>query len=156
MKKKWIRTVGAILCCYAAVVCRQSAAASDRQNIKWVTYNEGMQLARKEGKKVFLHFWAEWCGYCTRMRNETFTDKSVISYLDQNFIAVRVDFDREQRIAAQYKVRGLPDTYFLTEEGKRISNLPGFIRAELLIGILKYLHTDSYKQMRFERFYKGG
>ncbi len=156
MKRRWIRTVGAILFCYAAVVFLPGTGASDQKNIKWVTYNEGMKLGHKEGKKIFLHFWAEWCAYCTRMRNETFTDKSVISYLNQNFISVRVDFDREQKIAAQYKVRGLPDTHFLTEEGIRISNLPGFIRAELLIGILKYLHTDSYKKMSFTRFYKGG
>ena len=103
-----------------------------------------------------LHFWAEWCGYCTKMRNETFTDKAVISYLNQNFISVKVDFDREAAIAARYLVRGLPDTHFLTEEGIRISSLPGFIRAELLIGILKYLHTDSYKKMSFARFNKGG
>ncbi len=156
MKKKWIRTAGAILFCYAAVVFWQSAGASDQKNIKWHTYNEGMKLGRKKDKKIFLHFWAEWCGYCTRMRNETFRAKSVISYLNQNFISVRVDFDREQTTAAKYKVRGLPDTHFLTEEGKRISNLPGFIRAELLIGILKYLHTDSFKKMSFTRFYKGG
>jgi len=148
--------VGVILFCYAAVVFLQSAGASDPQNIKWYTYNEGMKLGRKEGKKIFMHFWAEWCAYCTQMRNETFTDKSVIRYLNQNFISVKVDFDGEQTIAAKHKVRGLPDTHFLNEEGVRISNLPGFIGAELLIGILKYMHTDSYKKMSFDRFNKGG
>ena len=64
-------------------------------------------------------------------------DPSVVSYLNENFIAIRVDFDKEGEIASQYGVRGLPSTWFLTQTGERIGNVPGYIRPQALLLMLK-------------------
>lgn len=109
--------------------------ASDR--IKWYSYQEGMVTGRIAKKKVFLHFYANWCGYCRKMAKETFQDPSVISYLNENYISVRVDFDKEGDIASQYGVRGLPSTWFLTQTGEKIGNVPGYIPPKALLSMLK-------------------
>jgi thioredoxin-related protein len=60
--------------------------------------------------------------------------------------------DREKETAAEYFVRGLPTSWFVSEKGIKISGLPGFIKPETFINILKFVHTDSYKEMTFPDF----
>ncbi|MBN1931165.1 MAG: thioredoxin family protein [Desulfobacterales bacterium] len=121
-------------------------------DIKWHSYNEGMTLRNKEKKKLFLFFTAEWCSYCTKMVSHTFKDGKVITCINKNFIPVKVDFDRENKIASSYQVRGLPSIWFVAENGEKISNLPGYIPPDKLFSIIKYIYTDSYKQMSFQKF----
>ena len=71
------------------------------------------------------------------MAKETFQDPSVVSYLNEKFISIRVDFDKEGDIASQYGVRGLPSTWFLTQTGERIGNVPGYIPPQALLSMLK-------------------
>lgn len=114
--------------------------ASD--SIKWFSYQEGMVAGRIAKKKVFLHFYANWCVYCRKMAKETFQDPSVISYLNENYISIRVDFDKEGDIVSQYGVRGLPSTWFLTQTGERIGNVPGYIPPQALLSMLKEVQLD--------------
>jgi len=118
------------------VICFSGAAyASD--SIKWYAYEEGMVLGKAEKKKVFMHFYADWCGFCLKMNKETFRDSALVSYLNKNYIAVRVNSDKEPDIAAKYGVMGLPSNWFLTEMGQPIVSIPGYIPPEALLSMLK-------------------
>ena len=125
-------TIAALLLLLAAGSLNLSAA-SDR--IEWHTYDAGMSRSKFEKKKVFLYFHAEWCTYCRDMDLKTFKDPAVINALNRSFIAIRVDSDREQAAAALYRVKGLPDTWFLAESGAVIGHRPGFIPADQLMKI---------------------
>jgi thioredoxin-related protein len=114
-----------------------AAAAADR--IDWHTYDAGMSRSRFEKKKVFLFFYAEWCAYCRDMDRQTFKDPHVIGTLNRDFIAIRVDSDREQAAAALFRVKGLPDSWFLAESGDIIGHRPGFIAADQLMKIFNVI-----------------
>ena len=118
-----------------------SAVAAD--SINWRTYDEGMALGKTKKKKVFLHFYANWCFYCRKMAKETFKDPSVVSYLNQNFISIRVDSDKHRRTASVYGVRALPSTWFLTEKGEKIGNLPGYLPPGRLLQVLKQITAGA-------------
>ena len=115
-------------------------------SIKWYNYNEGMVMRKIENKKVFLHFYADWCSYCKKMAKVTFRNPSVVSYLNENFIAIRVDFDKESEIASRYGVRFLPSTWFLSEIGERIGNIPGYIPPKILLLRLKEMGSELVQQ----------
>ncbi len=153
-KKKW--TVFFILpfifLCFAPAFSTESKSAS---SILWHDYSEGMALSKEQGKKVFLYFWAKWCGYCTKMAKETFVDPQVIDYLNSRFISIKIDYDREPRVASRYGVRGLPTAFFIAETGDPIGQRPGFISAKDLIATLQYIQSDSYKTMSLKTFLKG-
>ena len=127
-----------------------SFASSKR--INWYTYEQGIDLNKKEGKKIFLYFYSDWCTYCKKMENETFNDYSVASYINNNFIPIKVNSDKEVKIALAFGVKGLPSTWFIAENGQRISSLPGYIPPKRLLNILKYINTDSFKEMAFRKF----
>ena len=122
--------------------------------IKWYSYEEGIERGKEEKKNVFLNFYTQWCGYCKKMDKETFANSSIIAYLNENFISIKVNSDKERQIANYYYVNGLPTSWFLSKEGSKISSLPGYIPSDMLINILKYIHTDSYKKMNFRKFMK--
>jgi thioredoxin-related protein len=127
-----------------------SVWASD--GVRWYNYEEGKALMQSEGKKGFLSFYADWCKYCKVMETETFANAAVVAYLNRNFIAMKVNSDRESKRAADYGVRGLPSTWFLAANGQRISNRPGLIPPKDMLNILKFIHTDSYEKMSFDDF----
>jgi thioredoxin-related protein len=122
------------------------------EKIKWHGYEEGVALGDQEGKKLFVHFYTDWCGYCDKMEKETFSDASIASYLNRYFISVRVNSEKQQNVAAQFAVRGVPVTWFVSEVNERISSLPGYIDRDMLIRILKFIKTDAYKTMTFKEF----
>ena len=114
-----------------------SASSTRLKEIQWHSYDDGMARSKFEKKRVFLHFNAEWCYYCGVMEKETFNDPAIISSLNENFIPVKVDYDKETKTSDYYSVRGLPDTIFIAENGQIIGRRPGYIPPEVLKRILK-------------------
>ena len=101
---------------------------------------------------MFLYFWTDWCRYCEKMEKETLSKKEIAAILNEKYIPIKINSDAEQSLATQYFVRGLPTTWFLSETGEKISNLPGYVAADLFVPILRYIDSDSYKKMTFKEF----
>ena len=95
--------------------------------IQWHSYDDGMARGKFEKKKIFLYFTAEWCPYCEVMEKEAFKDPAIISSLNENFVPIKVDYDKETDTANFYRVQGLPDTIFIAEDGQIIGRRPGYI-----------------------------
>jgi len=138
----------------AGIFC--SGALATEGGIQWFSYAEGRERGEAENKKVFLVFDADWCKYCLMMEKETFRDPTVVAYVNRNFVPIKVNSDREQSIASKYNVRGLPSTWFISETGDRIGNRPGYIPADEMLQVLKFIGTDSYRSMNFQTFVKKG
>ena len=120
--------------------------------VNWYSYHEGMAIGQAEKKKLFLSFYADWCMYCRTMDATTFKDPMVTSYLNDNFIPIRIDVVREKEIAAKYPINPLPDAWFLSPDGDVIGNKPGYMTAEELLPVLKFIYTDSYLKMSYSHF----
>jgi thioredoxin-related protein len=128
-------------------------AAADQ--IQWYSYEEGMALGASERKKVFLNFHADWCKFCQTMDRQTFRDTGIISYLNSNFISIKVDVEREKSIAKKYNINPLPDSWFLSDTGEPIGNKPGFLSANDLMPILMFINTESFLKMSYREFKKS-
>jgi uncharacterized protein YyaL (SSP411 family) len=114
-----------------------AGVAASAEKINWRSFEEGMVLSKIEKKNVFLHFYADWCGFCRKMANTTFKNPDLIRYLNENFMPVMVNTDREPETAGTYGVTGLPFTMFLTDQGEPIFSVPGYIATDILMSMLK-------------------
>ena len=123
-----------------------SAAPTRTRQIEWHSYDDGMARGKFEKKKVFLHFTAAWCYYCGVMEKETFKDPAIIASLNEYFIPIRVDFDKETKTSAFYSVRGLPDTIFIAEDGQIIGRRPGYIPPDIMKRILKSILKERSRE----------
>ncbi len=131
-----------------------ATSARNTTDIEWFGYDEGLSRAKNYGKKVFVNFYADWCRYCKQMDRTTFEDKRIIAYLNDNFVPVRINSDKKPKRAAEFGVKGLPVSWFLTETGERIGNQPGYLPAETLLPLLRFIYTDAYEKMGFNEFLK--
>lgn len=133
-------------------VAAHSAAQSG--SVNWYGYDEGLSLGKKNGKKIFMYFWAEWCKFCEVMEKETLTKPKVIRYLNDNFVSIKVNSDAEKAIATRYFVRGLPTMWFLGKNGEKIGYHPGYVASDMFLPYLRYIQSDKYKNMSFQDFLK--
>lgn len=120
-------------------------AQADSGDIRWYSFADGIAQQEKEKKKVFLHFWADWCPSCKKMNRVTFADRSVIAYLNRHFISIKVDSDKESALARKFGVRGIPDNWFIAENGQHIGNRAGYLSPRIFLELLTFIRTDSYK-----------
>lgn len=129
--------------------------------IVWHSYENGLKLAEDQDKQVFIEFRTAWCGYCKKMDRETFTDKRVINYINENLVAVRVDADSrrefeidgfkttERGISKEvYGVRGYPTFWFLESDGSKIVSQPGYQPATRFLTLLEYVIGRKYEETR--------
>ncbi|MDY0375031.1 MAG: thioredoxin family protein [Desulfobacterium sp.] len=149
MKKKILTTLLALV--FAAILLPLTASAKE---INWQKYDKGMAMAGEQNKKIFIYFHAEWCSYCSKMERTTFNQSSIIDYINKNFIAIKVDSDREQEVAKKYYIRGLPALWFLKADHTKITTLPGYVDAKTFDSILRFINTESYDKMTYKDFKK--
>ena len=92
----------------ASRVAREgSIAAGDR-----AAWDAAVAQARKEGKPLFVDFWATWCKNCSVMEETTFADARVKARL-ANYVVVKVQAEKPDQspakeMLAAFDVRGLP------------------------------------------------
>lgn len=92
--------------------------------IEWIRSEaEGLALAEKDRKPVFIDFYADWCVYCRHMDRTTFKDKRVIEELE-GFVAIKVNLTTitppGRASAEKYGVVGLPTFVFIDRRGRQI------------------------------------
>jgi thioredoxin-related protein len=119
--------------------------------INWLTYDK-VEIGKTGDKKVILHFYADWCHYCKEMKKKTFSKKSVFTYINEHFVPIRVNRDKEKEVGRKYPTRGLPSTWFFKENGEKITELPGYVAHDTFLNILKYIESDSFDKMDFVEF----
>lgn len=145
MKKNSVMIIGMLI----ALLVPGLALSS---SIGWKGYEQGMTDARNGDKKIMVHFRTDWCTYCKKMDATTFQDQGVVDYLNEYFIPIKVDGDREKSVTVKYKVKGFPANWFLSEDIEQVFHIPGYIPPDRFLLILKYFNTDSYKKMKFKDF----
>jgi thiol:disulfide interchange protein len=143
MKIKNIVLISLVLTAFSVGLLNNAAFSKE---IEWQSYSDGMARGKFEKKKVFLHFYAEWCAACKTMADSTFRDPGVIASLNKDFIPIRVDVDIHKRTSDLYRVKLLPDTWFIAENTDIIGHQPGYISPEQLNKILKSLLDDNAGQ----------
>jgi len=102
-------------------------------------YKDALAAAAKDNKKVLLDFTgSDWCGWCIRLKKETFDQPAFKEYADKNLVLVEVDFPQGKTLPAavktqndglqeKYQVQGFPTLVLLSPDGKVIKQQSGYI-----------------------------
>ena len=95
--------------------------------VNWYAWGEeAFGQARKEDKPVFLSIGYSTCHWCHVMKRESFEDTGIARYLNEHFIAVKVDRERRPDVDEIYMSAlmltqgrgGWPMSSFLTADGE--------------------------------------
>lgn len=90
------------------------------------------ELINKD-KPVLVDFFAEWCGPCKTMSPIL---KELKAELGENVTILKIDVDKNQQLAAQFKVRGVP-TLILYKNGNQLWRQSGLASKRDLVSLIK-------------------
>lgn len=118
-------------------------------NIKFLQkdLSEVRQMAAQEGKLYFAHFSAEWCMVCVWMEENTFTDPSLKQLVEDNYLAVKINFDEpnNQRYNEQFQIKALPTILIFNSQGVMLNKIQYSIEANELLRILQKYNLPRNK-----------
>lgn len=106
-----------------------------------MSFDEAMKAAAKSGKPIFIDFYTTWCGPCKMLDQSTWKDEKVIAWLGDKVIALKIDAEKEAKLAEKYKITGYPTLLFLKPDGTEMERLTGYTPADEFLsegaGIIK-------------------
>lgn len=107
--------------------------AQEPSKIQWAAnFKAALEQAKIGNRPVFVDIYADWCGWCKRLDQEVFTQASVARMLNDNFVPVKVDGDKEPDFSQNYAIEGLPTMLVLEADGSEIGRIAGYKTAEAL------------------------
>lgn len=147
---------------------------STSNDINWISIDEAVELAEKDGKKILVDVYTDWCGWCKKMDQSTYKDSRNVTYINENFHAVKFDAEQKESITIGDKTykfvakgrRGYhelavellkgrlsyPTTSFLNSDFSPLYNVPGYIDAEKMNTILSFTNEEAYKTQDFQAY----
>lgn len=145
----------------------------NEKEIQWISLDALQEKMKKNPKKVYIDVYTDWCGWCKVMDQKTFTNPSVINYINKNFYAVKLDAEQKDSIhfmGGHYGLEGrtnqfaiqllrgqlsYPTTVIMEENFQNPQIIPGYQDVKAIEPILKYLGENHYKTTPWEEFSKN-
>ena len=145
------------------------------EKIHWRTFQEAIELSKKEKRKIFIDVYTAWCGWCKVMDKNTFTNPVLVKYINEKYYAVKLDAEMKDSIffnnylfvnpdpkttrsthqlAASLlnNKMSYPTTVFLDENFSLLTQVPGYMQPSQLEPIIKYFGEDSFKNIKWEDY----
>src|SRR5438445_13812135 len=95
-----------LLIAVVIAACARNAAA---QSVQWRTdYNAARKEATEKGWPILLDFGTENCMWCKKLEFTTFRDPSIVSLVNEHFVALKVDAERETILAQTLRIQTYP------------------------------------------------
>ena len=144
--------------------------------INWVSMEEAVEAAKKDGKKILVDLTTVWCGWCKRMDKDTYSNANIIKYVNEHYYAVKFDAEKTTRDITingttykhlpnvgrngvhEWAARMMngrlsyPTTAILDSNSSIITNVPGYHKPGEMIVILSFLGEDHYKTTSWESY----
>ena len=145
-----------------------------KDGIHWISLEQADKLRQTEPRKILIDVYTDWCGWCKRMDATTFSDPTLVEYVNANYYAVKLDAEQKEPISVGGKTyeyvpngrRGYneiakellqgkmsyPTVVFLDESMNMIQPLSGYRDAKTMQPILEYLAQNAYKETPWEEW----
>ncbi len=138
--KKWIFASLALVVLFASYVAQSTVTDAGKLTLKGVTFNTNLtaaiETAKIKDKPVFVYIRSEYCGWCRKFEEETFTNQTVVKTLNENFVLVSLDIDKQKNETRNFGVYGTPTMIFLDSNGTGLKRIPGYTDNGTFLGVM--------------------
>jgi uncharacterized protein len=109
------------------IIVSASFTLANASNIVWGSYSDAVfTQAKNQHRLVLLFVKSDSCPWCRKQTNITFNNAAVIQAVNANYLAVKVDVDKERSIAERYSVSDLPTVLILDANHHVVNTLSGY------------------------------
>ncbi|MDR5591460.1 thioredoxin family protein [Christiangramia sp. SM2212] len=71
---------------------------AQQNEINWIDFEDLDVALETETKPVVIYFYTDWCAYCKKMDRNAFKNSEVVSTLNQDFYAVKMNAESTEHI----------------------------------------------------------
>lgn len=135
------------------LACSSSVFAANPFSAKKVEWHDSLQEAHKqakaENKPMLVVFDATWCTYCKKLEKETLNSPEIVKYINETFVPVHLDVDKEKKVAEILEVKGLPCTVVLSPNADLLGRIKGYQTPGPFyqkLAAARQLHSQSVRQ----------
>src|SRR5262245_54397548 len=119
-----------VVCLLAALVL---PAAGRADEVRWRTdYARALKEAAASGRPMLLNIGGDNCFWCKQLDARTFIDADLIKLLNDRFIPLKVDGDRDTYLVQALKIQSYPTLVFAGADGTILGFREGFLEADKL------------------------
>lgn len=144
--------------CILLGCAQQEDGAKVSVDFREVSYSQALDLAKAEGRKLFLYFHFEGCGACKELENTAFVDAVIAKHINANFVCLNVNtsYDKGREINKDFNVHTAPTCMIVNAEGDAVGTIVGYIPKDEFLRRLKNLGEESSELLSARRRYKAG
>lgn len=106
---------------------------------------QGLRKAQMSNRLVMIDFYADWCGWCQKLDQETFADPKVKEMLRFMFICIKVNGDENSAAVTKYHVQGYPNIVFVAPDGRVVHQQPGYLPPDQFVQLLNAVSERAGK-----------
>ena len=150
--------------------------AQQQQKVNWYSFEKAVEHNRKNPRKILVDVYTDWCGWCKKMKEQTFNHPKIAKYINENFYAVRFNAETNKKVQfkghtftknQQKKNRphdlaiallngkmSYPSVVYLDGKNRPITVVPGYRGPKDYEAVLKYFARDIYKNKSYKEFKK--
>ncbi len=136
-----------------------SVIAQD-QHIQFVQENleTALTKAKESNKIIFVDAYTTWCGPCKMMEKKVFTDPSVASFYNENFVNLKLDMEKGDGLtfAKKHSVRAYPSLLFINDDGELVHKSLGYQQADRFIELGKAALDPEQQVMTLMKRFEDG
>jgi thioredoxin-related protein len=135
-----------------ALVTIMATSMKSSEEIKWMDFNQGYELAKKKNKIMLVDVYTEWCGWCKRMDKDAYAKPEIAELVGKDFIAIKFNPEVEgvtynfegksytgpqlAQVISNNQINVYPTTIFMNPKAKTSEIMVGYKNAEQLKPIL--------------------
>lgn len=121
---------------------------TESQGIKWISLDEALNASAAQQKPIFVDMYTDWSQWSKVMDKETYQDTRVIEYVNKNYLAVRLNPEKEGSVtyrketfsnrsfANKFDVKSYP-SILLLDAKKKAKVKPGYKRVDSFLQMLE-------------------
>ncbi len=148
------------------------AVQAQNQKINWMTLEQALAAQVNEPRKIIMDVYTTWCGPCKMLDKNTFQNADVVSYVNQNYYAVKFNAEGEEvvkykeyeftnpqfdpnrqgrnaqhELAQALKITAYPTIVFFNENGDTLLPIPGYKTPTQLELYLKLFYNNDHEKI---------